>query len=544
MSLTLHFAPSDDPASKYIRTRPPHPNSLCEDLFTQVRHCIVECRERHGECRSKLPTLPTRVLDVGILDGSQEPYLLITNGMQGEYITLSYCWGNSPAVKTKVADFQDHCKEIKCHLLPKTIQDAIHITRKLGFRYLWVDALCIIQDSPNGEDWVIESAKMARIYGDSFLTIAAELANNSSHGIFCERPPQKGVKVPFDQNGIASGHVFLQKVDIKSSLEPSPLSTRAWTFQEREMARRILQYDRESVSFRCKRGTTGETEGFSHSDTGFTRLFNWLDDRGSLNTLEDALDKWYGFALKYSPREMTFENDKLPAISGLAHEMQNTIRGRYLAGLWECDLLYGLTWRSHRHSGDVEGSLKARRRQGRGPTWSWASVNGAVGYETLAKPSMIKENSMKVASLRMASINPLTLDPMGRVSTGTIVIDGPLRLARWDTMRNWSRKLHTSHLLLDFDVLLAVEPAELGCDYVGSSLPLAASTEVAPFACCIFDDDTERPGQVWCLLLQARQGIMLQRTGSRDMTYRRVGYFELDGEEAGWEGGLSSVEII
>jgi hypothetical protein len=464
--------------------------------------------------------------------------------MQGEYVTLSYCWENTPAVTTKVANFQDHCREIKCHLLPKTIQDAIYITRKLGFRYLWVDALCIIQDSPNGEDWAIESAKMARIYGYSFLTIAAELASDSSQGIFCDRPPQQGVVVPFYRDGIACGLVSLQKPDVQSSLEPSPLSTRAWTFQEREMACRILHYNRNLVSFRCKRGATCETEGFGHSKAAFSRLFNWLDDRTLFNTVEEALDKWYGYVAKYSPRDLTFESDKLPAISGLAHEMQNAIQSRYLAGLWQCDLLYGLTWRSHCHSGHAEGRTRARRRQGRGPTWSWASVNGAVGYETLVKPSMVKENSANVASCQMASVNPLTVDPMGRVSTGTIIIDGPLRLARWDKMSNWSGTLDRSHILLDFDVLLAVEPTGVGRDNADSAIPLSASSRAAPFPCCIFDDDTERPSQVRCLLLRARRGIMLQRTNSRDMTYRRVGYFELDGEEAGWEGALSSVEII
>jgi Heterokaryon incompatibility protein (HET) len=387
---------------------------------------IVGCCADHYECKSILPHLPTRVLDVGPSDGSREPYLLVTNGMRGEYLTLSYCWGKTTAVKTEEANLGDRCREIQCSTLPKTIQDAIYITRKLRFQYLWVDALCIIQDSEDGEDWATESAKMGRIYGDSFLNIAAEAASDSSEGIFAERPPKRGVIVPFYHHRIAAGQVTLQR-RITKDPRLTPLSTRAWTLQERLLAKRTLRYDSDSLSCRCKRGATGETEGFRYANTFSKTLVNLLDNSPLYTTVEAALDKWYGLIQEYTPRRLTNENDKLPAISGLAHEFHNIINSQYLAGIWECDLISGLTWRSNRGDGD---HVPNPRRLDRGPSWSWVSMDGPVRYSPMER--IKKAHRKTMASCRQASINLLTSDCMGAVSGGTVIIDGPLRYARWE----------------------------------------------------------------------------------------------------------------
>jgi Heterokaryon incompatibility protein (HET) len=85
--------------------------------------------------------LPTRLLNIG---DSVEPleslYLVVPEEVtEGTWIVLSYCWG-----KTK--DLQDHLRQIQFKKLPLTIQDAIHVTKGLCVRYLWVDVLCIVRD--------------------------------------------------------------------------------------------------------------------------------------------------------------------------------------------------------------------------------------------------------------------------------------------------------------------------------------------------------------------------------------------------------------
>jgi hypothetical protein len=98
-----------------------------------------------------------------------------------QYVALSYCWGGVQAVKLLVSNFKDMVSRIPSEL-PKTIQDAFTITRRLGIRFIWVDSLCIIQDSE--KDWITEAALMGRVYKNCFCCIAASGATDSSKGCF------------------------------------------------------------------------------------------------------------------------------------------------------------------------------------------------------------------------------------------------------------------------------------------------------------------------------------------------------------------------
>ena len=86
-----------------------------------------------------------------------------------EYLALSYCWGKPQPLATTLRkkNFVQLKTGILLSSLAETIQDAIVLCRKLDVGYLWVDALCIIQD--DGVDWSSESQKMALIYAQSYL---------------------------------------------------------------------------------------------------------------------------------------------------------------------------------------------------------------------------------------------------------------------------------------------------------------------------------------------------------------------------------------
>jgi hypothetical protein len=96
--------------------------------------------------------MPTRTINVGPSDSSQELYLDLTQDNIGDYVTLSYCWGQLNNVKTTRANIDDHKRVIPYQTFPRTMRDAITITRKLVKKFLWINALCIIQDSLNDED--------------------------------------------------------------------------------------------------------------------------------------------------------------------------------------------------------------------------------------------------------------------------------------------------------------------------------------------------------------------------------------------------------
>ncbi len=139
------------------------------------------CRRDHKACcSSNSMPLPTRVIDVGT--ANQDPFLFQTEELCGSWICLSSCWGNAAPFKTTRSNLQGRCLKIPFGDLPLLVQDAVNITRRPGYRYLWIDSLCIIQDSR--EDWLAESVNMGNIFKNSAMTLAAEASSDSSVGLF------------------------------------------------------------------------------------------------------------------------------------------------------------------------------------------------------------------------------------------------------------------------------------------------------------------------------------------------------------------------
>ena len=130
--------------------------------------------------------VPTRLIH--IVD-SDQTLKLVENIGRVDYITLSHRWGN-PTQKdqddysTTEKNHKTRCKGFSRSDLPKTFQDAVEVTRMLGKRYLWIDALCIIQD--DGTDLTTELQFMDKIYSSSYCTIAASSASSWKEG-FLER---------------------------------------------------------------------------------------------------------------------------------------------------------------------------------------------------------------------------------------------------------------------------------------------------------------------------------------------------------------------
>ena len=158
------------------------------ECFSLAKTWPQECVGTHQKCRRPTaPALPTRVLDIGLPDGSSDPFLFVSSGQCGIYATLSHCWGSSERLITTKSNLADFQHQIPLSAMAATFRDAILIARGLAIRYLWIDCFCIIQDSE--EDWIAESAQMAYIYENSFVTIAALEAKDSNDGIFCDRLP-------------------------------------------------------------------------------------------------------------------------------------------------------------------------------------------------------------------------------------------------------------------------------------------------------------------------------------------------------------------
>jgi hypothetical protein len=316
----------------------------------------------------------------------------MTNSSKVPYVTLSHCWGPdvsqiSRLIESNLAKLMNDIDE---SAISKSFQDAIAITRGLNIRYLWIDALCIIQDS--AADWAIESAQMAQYYKGSRVMISALSSPGAGHGILHPRTGDKRApKTSFngtelfvrpaledvwsviqDENHYGS--------DVRNGISIQPLNSRAWTLQERLFAPRILHYTAEQLIWQCKTCIASEDNQFEFMSGGkilspVIDLVNLDKERSSAGNRPTLLSAgWYKLLRGYTQRQITYTSDLLPGISGLAQEVQNLTGIKYLAGIWNGSttvLIHSLLWR-------IASGNSAKIALNGSPSWSWASVQGEI----------------------------------------------------------------------------------------------------------------------------------------------------------------------
>ncbi|KZL84381.1 heterokaryon incompatibility protein [Colletotrichum incanum] len=390
---------------------------------------VMSCDTYHKGCHSDPSPLPTRVIDVG-LDGKTEPSLVITGGATDRYMTLSHCWGLHPVICTTTETIEDHLEALPLANLPPTFRDAVLITRSLGIQYIWIDSLCIIQDSK--KDWELESVKMGTIYASSYLTIAASASKDSTGGCFTPRDTSNHVRVKCTVRSKGDSQTVPIFVRLRprdfSHLPLSTLHNRAWVTQERLLSSRMIHYDTDQLLWECREARLAE-DGVP-VDAFTVQKLVW-DERlhmsypfaqGRLSTSEFVWD-WYDMVSAYSSRGITKSYDKLPALSGLAKVMEECTGQEYVAGLWKSHLAYGLLWRrSERWLHEPSNGYRA-------PSWSWASLEGDVIMPEIA--SMLPTGNAMEAMIDIIDVQttPLGLDPRGMLQSGYLKLNGKLKIA-------------------------------------------------------------------------------------------------------------------
>ncbi|KAI1207837.1 HET-domain-containing protein [Annulohypoxylon truncatum] len=399
-----------------------------EDPEDWISYCVPSSKALTSPAK-----LPTRVIDVGRFNGKIR--LVEGNGLIHRYMCLSHCWGPHQIIITTKSILGDRMKEIHIADLSKTFTEAILMTRRFEIDHIWIGSLCIIQDDP--ADWERESAKMASIYRDAYLTIPATRSSSGDRGLFTKTPDFEYL-------------VFREKMDHvlwrDNTTSQFPLMTRAWVFQQRILSPRVLHFGYHELFFKCS--TTAYCEcgniGFLDHTTREIPMPNLKKMySAALNSIAQTPSgkwsnkmwvksagyfiarMWRSLIMDYTALSLTIPSDSLPALSGVAKTFAKKRASPYLAGLFGDSLIDDLLWNTF-------SCRKHRLREWRAPSWSWASIethanyqDGIVYYDnemSLDKP----DDRIEFVSIDDFSCESVGLDKFGQLLPATLLLKADL----------------------------------------------------------------------------------------------------------------------
>ncbi|KAK0232012.1 heterokaryon incompatibility protein-domain-containing protein [Armillaria nabsnona] len=413
----------DDQAARFIL----HPEVLLHVDSTLgydlIKKCVGECL-RHERCPPPIcALLPTRVIDC---TNPEQPHLFINQGIKDDYVALSYVWGEKQPHCTTTKILDSYIAGIPLQNIPKTIMDAIKVTQKLGLRFLWVDALCILQDSD--DDKAQEIAQMRRIFRDAYVTIIAASAHKVSNGFLHKRSTwyPTASTLPFR---CPDGGIGTMQLRGGQNAPKEPVNERAWCLEERVLSPRRVIYASHTLQYECQTThiNVNGAPNFIEPFGGIPRL----PDRIFLPTPaipsrdlpadEDVAKVWRNILNLYTQRTLTKPRDRLVALSGIVEQFHRFwSHTTYIAGLWEHQLPGCLLW--------YQGSSQCRTRPDRyrAPSWSWASMDGEVTMTSCSNLGVL-------CTIIQCNVNVAReMNPYGEVTAGSLVLDTILQPAVWD----------------------------------------------------------------------------------------------------------------
>ena len=407
-------------------------------------------------------------------------------------MTLSHCWGTAEFLTLRESRKDDMKERIVWSSLPKTFQDAVTVTMWFKVKYLWIDSLCIIQDSH--EDWQRESENMKHIYKKSYLTIAATNAIDAVGGLFVDRNPNDlktfRVRGPWSRELECDYLLSDHNIWTREILE-SPLVKRAWAFQERLLSPRVLHFGRSQMLWECQDLNACETfpenlppEIERSSDWESKRLFSLKD--GKFDN-----DYWRNTINTYSKGSLTRISDKCVAFAGIVEEVQGFAQDRYLAGFWRHNLEQQLLWW-------IDHSTTASRPQYYlAQSWSWLSIEGAVTASVIQQVKV----ALEILDVSVTHFSDNVFGPIKHGYIRACGILGSAVLVRQDGLR-WA-----------FRVIRDRPFGPTGSDWISMDEQGDGTSRNAVYL-PIFDD-------------QMVFGLLLVPTGEAKDEYRRIGAFSV-----------------
>ncbi|KAI1872053.1 uncharacterized protein JN550_004256 [Neoarthrinium moseri] len=412
-----------------------------EKSFSLWHTWLERCSSEHACTIHDLPeSSPRRLLEIRKASGIPELIRLVeSENLRRPYVALSYCWGpKSQKILLNAATLNGLRHGKPLIEFDPTIRDAVHTAEQMGFSYIWIDALCIMQDS--SDDKAEEIARMTTIYSNAALTIVASRASSVAEGFLTDRTPlgaerrhyvfeiplsrqdkkqSEGslILVPPLEEQLSGGVRYYNEV-------PEPWDLRAWTLQERLLSRRTLKFGKLQTSWICQDDVTDNVTK-EHVGTLIRSVESSLpsdpDAVESMSALERraaCLKDWYRLINMATARSLAFNVGRLPVVAGIAEIFASHLQDEYMCGNWRSNLPLELLWMAVSNQGRSSSYI--------GPSWSWAGFNGIVGSNFVAKlyPGALADADIAILDFRAQHTHPES--PYGAAESGLLKVLGYL----------------------------------------------------------------------------------------------------------------------
>ena len=578
------------------RTRSTGSSESFERLNGLLHTCTTEHDEsnRYRADQARKRKLPTRLVDVDQCFDDNIVRVIESKNLSVDipYMTLSHRWGSDSGYSLTKASYRSFQGDIRLYSLPLNFREACITTKRLGCRSIWTDFLCIYQESEL--DWLREASRMADIYAMSLLTIAASASSNTQQGLFRNRQYHAGRHACI-QFSCSCDSTWLSSSTYGGMSwgdDDLPLHNRGWVLQEMALSCCVAFFTGSGVNWSCLSVDADELrqtpvnyraypQGLASSELHTLRMRSVNRVRPVTKSLlvpgcqlSDA-DWWTWEALlaNYTHNELAFFEDKLIALAGIARNFKFNDPhnlGQYCAGMWEKELPWALLW--HRHTDlhrDEPNPWPSSRYPS--PTWSWASVDGALEWAIMSPTAQCLIDIVSV-DINLA----LSSDPFGAVKGGRLRIKAHLVPcpSNLDLMGRsmkdgavlWTiKELFLSRLsmldLIGLDNLkraflagltTLIEQAHMkrkATSWAAFWNRLVSDWNFYRLSNLVLDEPCRiRSGHaffmpIWDMPypraslrgkdLRTLRGIVLERTAASPWTYRRLGYLET--EDSGWD---------